>query len=55
MRNRYLHGSQADWDDDNAHFQTYLITLRLLVALVIKVNDDLCLKATPDVAEAAAS
>jgi hypothetical protein len=55
LRNRYLHGSQADWDDDNAHFEIYLITLRLLVSLVIKINDDLCLEATPDDAEAPAS
>jgi hypothetical protein len=46
LRNRYLHGSQADYDDDeNAHFDTYLIALRLLVAFVIKINDDLWLRA----------
>lgn len=44
LRNRYLHGSQADGDDDRVHRQTYLTALRLLVALVIKINDDFCLK-----------
>jgi hypothetical protein len=49
LRNRYLHGSQADYDDDkNAHFHTYLIALRLLVAFVIKINDDLWLRAAAD-------
>jgi len=43
LRNRYLHGSQADGDDDRVHRQTYLTALRLLVALVIKINDDFCL------------
>jgi hypothetical protein len=46
LRNRYIHGSQADYDDDkNAHLHTYLIALRLLVAFVIKINDDLWLRA----------
>ncbi|WP_344203347.1 hypothetical protein [Kocuria salsicia] len=43
LRNRYLHGSQADGDDDRVHRHTYLTALRLLVALVIKINDDFCL------------
>ena len=45
LRNRYLHGSQAHADSDEAHFNTYLIAVRLIVALVIKMNDDLCLSA----------
>lgn len=40
LRNRYLHGSQADGEDDRVHFQAYIHALRLLVGLVIKVNDD---------------
>jgi hypothetical protein len=46
LRNRYLHGSQAGADSEEAHFNTYIIALRLTVALVIKINDDLCLSAT---------
>jgi hypothetical protein len=45
LRNRYLHGSQAGADSEEAHFKTYLIALRLIVALVIKMNDDLCISA----------
>jgi hypothetical protein len=45
LRNKYLHGAQAGADDENAHFKTYLIALRLLVALVIKINDDFNLSA----------
>lgn len=41
LRNRYLHGSQVDGDDDKTHFQTYIIALRLIIAIVIKINDDL--------------
>jgi Transposase IS116/IS110/IS902 family len=44
LRNRYLHGSQADGDDNVVHLHTYLIALRLLIALAIKINDDLCLR-----------
>lgn len=39
LRNRYLHGSQAGTDDAE-HFNTYVTALRLIVALVIKINDD---------------
>ena len=46
LRNKYMHGSQAPADSDAAHFKTYLIALRLIVALVIKINDDLNLAAT---------
>lgn len=44
LRNKYLHGSQADADDEDEHFRTYVTALRLLIALVIKINDDLCLR-----------
>jgi len=45
LRNRYLHGSQPPADSDAAHFETYLIALRLMVALVLKINDDVSLAA----------
>lgn len=40
LRNKYLHGSQADVDGPGAHFGAYLATLKLTLALVIKINDD---------------
>lgn len=46
LRNRYLHGSQGGAESEDVHFKTYLIALRLTMALVIKINDDLCLSAT---------
>ncbi len=45
LRNKYLHGSQAAADGEDAHFSVYLIALRLILALVIKMNDDFCLAA----------
>lgn len=45
LRNKYLHGSQANADGENAHFSTYVTALRLTLALVIKMNDDFCLSA----------
>jgi hypothetical protein len=45
LRNRYLHGSQTHSDSDKGHFTSYLTAVRLIVALVIKVNDDVCLSA----------
>jgi hypothetical protein len=44
LRNSYLHGSQADTDDEERHFRTYVTALKLLIALVIKINDDFCLQ-----------
>lgn len=46
LRNKYLHGSQANADGEDAHFNTYISALRLTVALVIKMNDDFCLAAS---------
>jgi hypothetical protein len=43
LRNQYLHGSQPFSDEDSAYYRDYLIALRLAVALVIKMNDDICL------------
>lgn len=44
LRNKYLHGSQVGADDEKRHFHTYIIALKLLIALVIKINDDFCLR-----------
>jgi hypothetical protein len=43
LRNRYLHGSHIDVSDEDEHFRTYVTALKLLIALVIKMNDDFCL------------
>lgn len=43
LRNKYLHGSQANSEGEDEHFHTYVIALRLIIALVIKLNDDFCL------------
>lgn len=46
LRNKYLHGAQANGDGENAHYSTYITALRLTVALVIEINDDFCLAAS---------
>lgn len=43
LRNRYVHGSQVKHKDDELHFTNYIITLRIIIALVIKINDDFAL------------
>ncbi|MGY4721470.1 hypothetical protein [Naumannella huperziae] len=43
LRNKYLHGSQADVEGEDTHFHAYVTALRTIIALVIKVNDDFCL------------
>jgi hypothetical protein len=45
LRNKYLHGSQATGDGEDAHYNAYITGLRLTVALIIKMNEDFCLSA----------
>lgn len=47
LRNKYLHGSQTNTDTEVTHFHTYLIVLRSIVALVIKINDDFLMAERP--------
>lgn len=45
LRNKYLHGSQANDAGEEAHARAFMIALRTTVALVIKINDEFCLAA----------
>lgn len=45
LRNKYAHGPQPDSGGEDAYYRGYLIALRLVLALVIKINDDFCLAA----------
>lgn len=45
LRNKYLHGTQANDEGEARHFHSYITALRMTVALVIKMNDDFCLAA----------
>lgn len=45
LRNRYLHGQQHQGEDVQAHRETYLRALRMLIGFVIKINDDFTLRA----------
>lgn len=42
-RNHYAHGSMPPVDHENVHATAYLVLLRLLIILVLKMNDDLSL------------
>jgi len=46
LRNSYLHGTQTN--DDELHKMNYLIFLKLIVIIIVKINDDLCAKAISD-------
>ena len=43
LRNMYLHGTQLV-DNEVLHKSNYMIILRLFVLVIIKINDELCLK-----------
>ncbi|REC97507.1 hypothetical protein DEU35_1998 [Microbacterium sp. AG157] len=45
LRNKYLHGTQANGATENEHAIAYTRALRLLIAIVIKINDDFCSQA----------
>ena len=51
LRNRYAHGTNADPGDAEAHRNSYLQLLRLLVALVLKIQDDFEIAATSRAAD----
>ncbi len=40
LRNKYLHGSQSNKDGESAHYNTYIVGLKLMLALIIKIDDD---------------
>ena len=42
IRNRYLHGTNSN--DENQHKEDYYSILKLLVIIIIKINDDLCIR-----------
>ncbi|MDR6637077.1 hypothetical protein [Paenarthrobacter nitroguajacolicus] len=46
LRNRYLHGTNPDPSDLAAHIQAYMLLLRLLVSLTLKIRDDFQLSVT---------
>lgn len=41
LRNKYQHGVQSKGDGEGQHQETYYVALRLMVALTIKINDEL--------------
>lgn len=41
LRNKYLHGSQADPSKINKHAEAYFTYLKLLVLVMLKIDDDL--------------
>lgn len=40
LRNRYAHGTNADPGDVTAHRQSYVLLLRMLVSLALKIRDE---------------
>ncbi|WP_083267635.1 hypothetical protein [Robinsoniella peoriensis] len=43
LRNRYVHGTQST--DEKSHEQDYYKCLQILILIVIKINEEFCLKA----------
>lgn len=43
LRNHYAHGSNPPADDEQTHVEAYLVFLRLLAIIILKIQDDLWL------------
>lgn len=43
LRNKYAHGLEYLENDESIHFNNYIVLLRLLILLSLKINDDICL------------
>lgn len=43
LRNSNLHGTQAGDKDSSSNKEVYIILLKLMVLLIIKINDELCI------------
>lgn len=44
LRNKYSHGTQpSDETSEQTHEMNYIIFIKLLILIIIKINDDLCL------------
>ena len=41
LRNKYDHGTKSSGNEEE-HYKNYMILLRLLILVIIKINDDLC-------------
>lgn len=44
IRNSYAHARTSASGDDEEHFQNYLLGVQLMIFLVIKINDELCIR-----------
>lgn len=44
LRNKYLHGNKLKDDDENTHYNNYMLFLKLIILVIIKINDELCVK-----------
>lgn len=44
LRNLYAHGIEYLNDNEDSHYSNYIVLLRLMILLIIKINDEFCLK-----------
>lgn len=48
LRNKYMHGSNVDAANEQEHFSTYISVLKLLITIVIKINDEFWLRSVQE-------
>lgn len=42
IRNKYMHGTQSNSNDESIHYRYYVYILLLLIEYIIKINDEFC-------------
>ena len=40
LRNKYMHGTQKNSEEE--HYKNYIIFLRIIIIIIIKINDEIC-------------
>lgn len=45
LRNKYLHGNKMKDDNETTHYNNYMLFLKFIILIIIKINDELCIKA----------
>ena len=43
IRNSNLHGTQSGGRESEVHYTRYMLILKLIILMILKINDELCL------------
>lgn len=44
LRNKYLHGNKLKYNDEDTHYKNYMVFVKIIILIIIKINDELCMQ-----------